>query len=213
MATSGSHGGPIPAQASSQDEPAPEHLEDEELPCGFHLQPSTKLSEAALYELEKMRYRALTDRETRVLVYSMGGTRIGLPGVGEGQNALTFPLKYEIGDALRAPVWLRFATAEEVALKVEGLIHSKRDGCAYCVYANPVRALTVEGSTKALPHEDYMGLHMRPDGSCCLFALAQLPAEEVEVETQELDEEVEVETQELDEVRPRTPSSLSSRSC
>ena len=146
------------------------------------------------------------DRETRVKVWTMGGTQIGLPGVGEGQNALTFPLKYEVGAALLAPTWFRFATAEEVAQKVEGLIHSKRDGCAYCVYANPVCALTVEGSTKALPHDDYMGLHIRPDGSCCLFALAQPPDEEVEVETQQVDEELEVPT-------PRTPSSLSGRSC
>ena len=83
--------------------------------CEKHLQPSTKLSEAALERLDWNRNQAQSDRQTRVTVWTLGGTQIGLPGVGEGQNALTFPLSYTVGDALRAGTWLRFATAEEVS--------------------------------------------------------------------------------------------------
>ena len=44
-----------------------------------------------------------------------GGVRIGLAGVGEGVNRLTFPAGYLIGDALSCPHahWLQFATEED----------------------------------------------------------------------------------------------------
>ena len=55
----------------------------------------------------------------RVHVVTAGGIRIGLAGVGEGVNRLTFPAGYLIGDALRCPHahWLQFATEEDKVQK------------------------------------------------------------------------------------------------
>ena len=54
--------------------------------------------------------------ETRVKVYSPSGEQIGIAGVGEGENKLTFPTWFLVGDALRATNWIRYATAEECQL-------------------------------------------------------------------------------------------------
>ena len=51
----------------------------------------------------------------RVKVFTMEGVQIGLPGVGEGVNRLTFPAGYLIKEAMDAPIWIRFATTEEIA--------------------------------------------------------------------------------------------------
>ena len=51
----------------------------------------------------------------RVKVFTLEGVQIGLPGVGEGVNRLTFPAGYVIKQALDAPIWIRFATTEEIA--------------------------------------------------------------------------------------------------
>ena len=51
----------------------------------------------------------------RVRVYTMEGVQIGLPGVGEGMNRLTFPAGYVIKEAMDAAVWIRFATDKEIA--------------------------------------------------------------------------------------------------
>ena len=51
-------------------------------------------------------------REPRVKVYTPSGQRIGIPGVGEGDNRLTFPRSYKVRDALGA-TWIRFATDGE----------------------------------------------------------------------------------------------------
>ena len=53
------------------------------------------------------------DPETRVKVYTTGGTQIGLPGVGEGTKTLTFPRRYLVRDALNGTEWIRFASDEE----------------------------------------------------------------------------------------------------
>ena len=49
----------------------------------------------------------------RVQVFTFEGVQIGLPGVGEGVNRLTFPAGYVIKDAMDAPIWIRFATEKE----------------------------------------------------------------------------------------------------
>ena len=51
----------------------------------------------------------------RVKVFTLKGVQIGLPGVGEGVNRLTFPEGYVIKEALDAPIWIRYATTEEIA--------------------------------------------------------------------------------------------------
>ena len=51
----------------------------------------------------------------RVKVFTLEGVQIGLPGVGEGVNRLTFPAGYVIKQALDAPIWIRFATSGEMA--------------------------------------------------------------------------------------------------
>ena len=51
-------------------------------------------------------------REPRVKVYTPSGKQIGIPGVGEGDNKLTFPPSYLVRDALGA-TWIRFATDAE----------------------------------------------------------------------------------------------------
>ena len=50
----------------------------------------------------------------RVKVFTLKGVQIGLPGVGEGVNRLTFPAGYVIKEAMDAPIWIRFATEKEI---------------------------------------------------------------------------------------------------
>ena len=60
---------------------------------------------------------AAANRESRVRAYTLDGVQVGLADVGEGNQRLTFPACYLVGDALRAPAqhWVRFASAEEEA--------------------------------------------------------------------------------------------------
>ena len=60
---------------------------------------------------------AAANRESRVRAYTLDGVQVGLAGVGQGDQRLTFPACYLVGDALRANAehWLRFASAEEAA--------------------------------------------------------------------------------------------------
>ena len=51
----------------------------------------------------------------RVKVFTLKGVQIGLLGVGEGVNRLTFPAGYVIKEAMDAAVWIRFATDKEIA--------------------------------------------------------------------------------------------------
>ena len=60
-----------------------------------------------------LRYLSRSAR-SRVKVYTLEGVQIGLPGVGEGVNRLTFPAGYVIKDAMDAPIWIRFATEKEI---------------------------------------------------------------------------------------------------
>ena len=111
------------------------------------------------------------DRETRVRVWTLGGTQIGLPGVGEGDNRLTFPRHFLVGEALNAGFqhsWLRFATPGEM----------REDGTWYRIYEHPVRALCYANSQVA-PVDEPMGLHIQ-NGVCRLTANAVEPPVDVQ---------------------------------
>ena len=54
-------------------------------------------------------------RQTRVRVYTTGGTQIGLAALGERSEALAFPAHWNVGIALESKKWARLATAEELA--------------------------------------------------------------------------------------------------
>ena len=54
-------------------------------------------------------------RLRRVKVYTTGGTRIGLAGLGQDDELLTFPGFWIIQEALDSPHWARFSTYEELA--------------------------------------------------------------------------------------------------
>ena len=63
--------------------------------------------------LRNTRWRAaMDDRVTRIRVYTLSGTQIGFPGVGDGANRLTFPSFYVVGDALRGTQWIPQQLAE-----------------------------------------------------------------------------------------------------
>ena len=49
----------------------------------------------------------------RVRVHLPNGTRIGLAGVGEGDERLTFPSDYCVAKALQSPDWVRFADTSD----------------------------------------------------------------------------------------------------
>ena len=61
----------------------------------------------------------------RVKVFTMEGVQIGLPGVGEGVNRLTFPAGYVIKEAMNAPIWIRFATPGEMAQETPAGFHAQ----------------------------------------------------------------------------------------
>ena len=47
-------------------------------------------------------------------MYTLEGVQIGLPGVGEGANRLTLPAGYVIKETMEAPLWICFATEQEI---------------------------------------------------------------------------------------------------
>ena len=51
----------------------------------------------------------LNSTDSRVRVHLLNGTRIGLAGVGEGDERLTFHSHFQVGEALHSPHWVRFA--------------------------------------------------------------------------------------------------------
>ena len=61
----------------------------------------------------------------RVKVFTMEGVQIGLPGVGEGVNRLTFPAGFVIKEAMDAPVWIRFATQQEIEQETPAGFHGR----------------------------------------------------------------------------------------
>ena len=74
------------------------------------------LTEANLNRLNTARFRADTDRISRVFAYTAGGVQCCLAGVGEGDDLLTFPMNYLVGSALEASQhWVRFATEAELS--------------------------------------------------------------------------------------------------
>ena len=108
------------------------------------------------------------DRETRVRVWTLGGTQIGIPGVGEGDNRLTFPRHFVVGEALNAGFqhgWLRFATPREMM----------EDDTWYRIYEHPVRAL-VYANGEVAPDDEPIGLVIQ-DGVCDLTANKEKPVE------------------------------------
>ena len=52
--------------------------------------------------------------EGRVTVTTLNGVQIGIRGIGEGENRLTFRTSYLIAEALAQPHWIRFATKAEI---------------------------------------------------------------------------------------------------
>ena len=75
------------------------------------------ISASSLAQQEKQRRDTWHDRVSRVKVYTTGGTQIGLPGVGENANRLTFPRNWLVKDALQETfaTWIRFSTHEELS--------------------------------------------------------------------------------------------------
>ena len=65
-----------------------------------------------LYKHDSALWQADNDREKRIRVRTSSGMQIGLPGVGENENKLTFPRRYLVGDALKAQ-WIRFASESD----------------------------------------------------------------------------------------------------
>ena len=53
----------------------------------------------------------------RVKVFTVSGIQVGIAGIGEGDNRLTFPPHFVVKEALELSHahWLRFATAQEQA--------------------------------------------------------------------------------------------------
>ena len=68
------------------------------------------------------------DRETRVKAYTIAGRHVGLAGVGEGNQKLTFPAWYLVRDALASPHWITmdvpagFATPYEITFQPRSII-------------------------------------------------------------------------------------------
>ena len=66
--------------------------------------------------LERKEWTAMVGHDQRrIRIYTFGGTQIGLAGVGQGEEALTFPAHWDVQDCLVAPSlhWIRFSTPEE----------------------------------------------------------------------------------------------------
>ena len=68
-----------------------------------------------LRETFQRRKIAESDRVTRVKVFNMNGIKIGLAGLGQGDDQLTFPARYPVGDALNGQIWIRKASQQELA--------------------------------------------------------------------------------------------------
>ena len=76
------------------------------------LASTVQLNAANLFEKQQRALAARRSTSARVRVYTAAGTQIGIAGVGEGENRLSFPRHFLVGDALnkgRHYKWLRFA--------------------------------------------------------------------------------------------------------
>ena len=62
-------------------------------------------------------FRESLGRDRRIRVYTaLSGVQIGLAGLGEGENVLTFPAHWNVKDCLDKPAlhWIRKSTPEEL---------------------------------------------------------------------------------------------------
>ena len=105
------------------------------------------LSHATLFQKLSLKKDAQNDQHSRVKVRTCGGTQIGIPGVGEGDDRLTFPRRYLVADALEARIWFRFATEEEM----------KQDGKWYRISEVQPKAF-VHSNGQIANKDDEMGL-------------------------------------------------------
>jgi len=64
--------------------------------------------------------------DRRVRVHLPNGTQIGLAGVGEGDERLTFPSHFQVGEALQSPHWIRFAEPSDGTSKWYVVLDSDR---------------------------------------------------------------------------------------
>ena len=110
---------------------------------------STPLTTQAMMDYQISRYQAFADRVTRIRVYTTGGILIGLPGVGQGDEVLTFPANFLCGDAMKSNVWIREATTEE--LEQDSLWYRR-----LTEVEQPSKLIHQIGDVPASP-DDYMG--------------------------------------------------------
>lgn len=111
---------------------------------------STSLTTPALTENVNSSEQVKRDpKKRRILVYTTDGKQIGLAGVGQRDNALTFPEHFLCGDALTFGHWIRKATTEEL----------KQDSRWYRILSQaekPLKLIHQVGDVPAKP-EDSMG--------------------------------------------------------
>ena len=117
------------------------------------------LSSSTLRERTRSHLLLQKDRVSRVKLYTLAGVQVGVAGVGEGDNRLTLPVYFTVGDVLEMANWVRYATREELSEKQQWWRELE---------FRP-RALAHANGILALPDE-FLGLH----GSS-LTALKQRP--------------------------------------
>jgi hypothetical protein len=111
------------------------------VPCAHPINAgiAQPFSEEQLIDRQVRLRLVANDRTTRITVYDISGTQIGLSGVGEHEQRLTFPACYMVGQALEASNWIRFASIEEQAQILTWWTFAQtRPACI--VYANGVVA-------------------------------------------------------------------------
>ena len=62
---------------------------------------------------DRYKHRRYGCQEERVKVFTPRGVQIGLPGIGEGDQRLTFPKSFLVGDALNQGAWICESTTTE----------------------------------------------------------------------------------------------------
>ena len=124
---------------------------------GFHRDPSPKSKHlravppagygltTCLLGTFDTRYNRIcgTSKAERVRVHLLNGTQIGLVGVGEGDELLTFPSHYLVGEALRSPHWIRKAEPSDKTNKWYVILDPDR----------APKAIVHKDGTTALPGE------------------------------------------------------------
>ena len=72
------------------------------------------LTSSSLSKRDLLLDQAQSDRSRRVIARTLGGVQCCLPGLGQGEERLTFPACYMVGDALNGGEWIRLATDDEL---------------------------------------------------------------------------------------------------